>query len=87
MRCHGLPIKKESTEWGYKGMNGPDYWSGVCQQGIQQSPVDFKDPIYTEFSQPLKLENYEIDPWIIKLMNNGKTLKAEFQSKPGQEPL
>ena len=68
------------------GNNGPDYWPGICQSGIKQSPVNFGDPIYQEVDQPLKLENYEIDPWIIKLINNGHTLQAEFQSKEGQEP-
>ncbi len=44
------------------------------------------EPLYKVFEEPLELTNYELDPWLIKLKNDGHGLKAELQSKPGEEP-
>ncbi|XP_049803737.1 putative carbonic anhydrase 3 [Schistocerca nitens] len=28
------------ANWGYKGLDGPEYWGGLCKTGSEQSPVE-----------------------------------------------
>ena len=53
--------------------------------GSSQSPINFVDPEYAEI-EPFEFFNYELDPWVIKMENNGHSAKALFQSKTNYTP-
>lgn len=66
-------------------ITGPGNWSGVCQTGKQQSPIDIKstDATYDKNLGPFTLTNYDNEPsgTTFTVKNNGHALVVEFPEK------
>eukprot|EP00088_Acartia_fossae_P026938 TRINITY_DN27724_c0_g1_i3.p1 TRINITY_DN27724_c0_g1~~TRINITY_DN27724_c0_g1_i3.p1 ORF type:complete len:307 (-),score=43.64 TRINITY_DN27724_c0_g1_i3:850-1770(-) len=74
----------ECANWGYgEDEHGADHWSETFSEcaGQSQSPIDFKSAELTARSEmALKLLNYNQLPYDVQAINNGHTLKLEFNT-------
>ncbi|MFH4983994.1 hypothetical protein AB6A40_010703 [Gnathostoma spinigerum] len=66
---------KHSHSFGYGNEDGPHRWTGKCQSGSRQSPIDIVSSAVTPmYYHPLKLDFLDV-PGRINLTNDGNTSK------------
>ena len=62
------------AHWSYEGHDGPTHWSGMCQEGKHQSPIDISN------ATPAKLDgirfDYRTSPK--EIVNNGHTIQVNM---------
>ena len=73
------------AKWSYSGDTGPEFWDAVCAAGNSQSPIDLVDPEYADLGE-FQFHHYKLDPWVIKVENNGYGAKISYQSKTNYTP-
>ena len=79
----GCGAAGHGPHWSYEGETGPKHWGslakeyGICQSGVEQSPIDLK--VTKEKSG--KQLSFSYQPTDIDVVNNGHTIK--FNYKPG----
>lgn len=77
---------KHDLHWGYTGAAGPQEWGNLstkfalCQSGKRQSPVDIMD----EVSADLYSLSFQYQPVSLRVLNNGHTLQANYNSAAGE---
>ncbi|MCE7554789.1 carbonic anhydrase [Aliivibrio fischeri] len=65
-----------ASEWGYTGDTGPNHWHGVCQTGVNQSPIDITNAIESEL-EPITFNYGQAGENIV---NNGHTVQVNIKS-------
>jgi len=71
---------KHSWSYNAQGDDGPDHWGMECGTGTRQSPINLpREGLERVTLAPLKLENYELAPESMQLINNGHTAKISFK--------
>lgn len=78
---HLLTDTDGSTDWTYSGDHGPEKWSGICQTGKEQSPIDVvtENAIKKDLGD-LKFVEYECQ-CSGTVINNGHTIQVKLQSQ------
>ena len=71
------------SQWSYhqgkSGQNGPTDWQGLCQSGLNQSPVDLdEEAVFDSGLEPIELKNYHLNLHSVKMTNNGHTVKINI---------
>nr|CAD7403023.1 unnamed protein product [Timema cristinae] len=61
------------------GTSGPEQWTGLCNTGLKQSPVDLDKGVATRsYFHDLELFNYD-KPTFINITNNGHTVRLDVE--------
>nr|CAD7264772.1 unnamed protein product [Timema shepardi] len=67
------------ADWSYAGSHGPEQWTGLCNTGLKQSPVDLDKGVATRsYFHDLELFNYD-KPTFINITNNGHTVRLDVE--------
>jgi len=72
-----IPVTLQASEWGYTGHSGPEHWKGLCQSGVNQSPIDISNTIESELS-PIKFNYGSSGQYVV---NNGHTIQVNIDGK------
>ncbi|ELS05517.1 carbonic anhydrase [Xenococcus sp. PCC 7305] len=78
-----LALSHNEAKWGYIGNLGPKYWGTIsseyriCQTGLQQSPINFKQGISADFAN-FKITSAQVP---LKILNNGHSI--QINTDPG----
>ena len=72
--------------WGYDADNGPSTWPGICQTGLQQSPINISQSMTISYNcDELNFLNYS-SSGSIQLYNSGRSLAiigfASWEAQP-----
>lgn len=68
----------EETHWSYHGKHGPKHWGGLCNSGLEQSPVNI-DTTRVEHALLPDIEfNYHDSS--TQVVNNGHTVQLNYDS-------
>ncbi|GMT08453.1 hypothetical protein PENTCL1PPCAC_30627 [Pristionchus entomophagus] len=75
-----------SASWGYGYKNGPQTWSGACQTGLRQTPIDIRT-MDTDYALMDRVNFIGYDQVAgVTVQNNGHTVSAagfaEWDKKP-----
>jgi len=78
------------SSWNYNLQDeehGPHHWTGVCNKGERQSPINFPATGLEKGILPeLQFENYHTAPDSMTLLNNGHAAKISFTPASGGDP-
>ncbi|MBE9209509.1 carbonic anhydrase [Nostoc sp. LEGE 06077] len=84
--CVTSPAAAKTTNWGYIGKQGPEYWGKLspdfelCYTGKRQTPIDLQVSNVKSLdqnNQDLLVVKYQPTP--LNLINNGKTIQINYQ--------
>ncbi|WP_394248112.1 carbonic anhydrase [Vibrio profundi] len=68
------PLISHASEWGYTGDSGPEHWKGLCQSGVNQSPIDISNTIEGELD-PIQFNYGSSGQYVL---NNGHTIQVNI---------
>jgi carbonic anhydrase len=83
--CVTSPAAATTTNWGYIGNQGPQYWGKLspdfqlCYTGKRQTPIDLQVASVKSADKNQNLLAINYQPSVLDVINNGKTIQVKYQ--------